>query len=175
MKKTGLLIITLLIFTSCTDNLKTGEGESRSERKVRKQAVSIAEDYAMNQLNTTNKKVTKIGIITISNEQKMYAINPSKILIGKIDDDNQNDAIVSLDTYNLHYQTTSEHLILIQTDGKLKLNRVIESDMSILGLKDRVITAEIHTHSRNSPLFNCSSCKEVVNYQFRSGDLIKIE
>jgi hypothetical protein len=47
--------------------------------------------------------------------------------------------------------------------------------MKILGIKDGVITAEIYTKSRNSPLANCSLCKEVVKYRFKSGDLIKTE
>jgi hypothetical protein len=47
--------------------------------------------------------------------------------------------------------------------------------MKILSIKDRVITAEIYTKSRNSPLANCSLCKEVVKYRFKSGELVKTE
>jgi hypothetical protein len=55
------------------------------------------------------------------------------------------------------------------------LSRVIESDMKILGIKNRIITAEILTKSRNSPLRDCDACKEVVKFQFRMGDLIRME
>jgi hypothetical protein len=43
--------------------------------------------------------------------------------------------------------------------------------MKILQLKGRVITAEITTKSRNSPLRDCSACKEIVKYRFRNGEL----
>ena len=54
-------------------------------------------------------------------------------------------------------------------------DRVIESDMTIISIKDRVITAEVRTKSRNSPLRDCNACKEVVKYRFRTGDLVKVE
>jgi hypothetical protein len=85
------------------------------------------------------------------------------------------DAIISISGFKGQFQEMPENMILIKTDGKFILNRVIESDMKILGIKDRIITAEILTRSRNSPLRDCQVCKEVVKYQFKTGDLIRIE
>jgi hypothetical protein len=64
---------------------------------------------------------------------------------------------------------------MIEKDGKLMLVRVMESDMRVLTIKDGIITADVPEHSRNNPLFDCSSCWEVVRYRFRNGDLVKIE
>jgi hypothetical protein len=47
--------------------------------------------------------------------------------------------------------------------------------MRIISLKDMIITADVPEHSRNTPLFNCPSCWEVVKYQFKMGEFVKVE
>jgi hypothetical protein len=169
----SLIFISSLI--SCTNNPGPGVTRSSSKETIRNEAISIAVDYASNQLKDAKKTVTSGGLITISDKQRMFVINPKLILFGDINSDSIPDAIVSLDTFLGQYQTDSEHLILINTNGSLALNRVIESNMKVLEIKNGVILADVPTHSRNSPLFNCQACREVVKYQFLKGDLVKIE
>jgi hypothetical protein len=174
MRTYFFLFILAGFLTACTHNPGTSRIDNPSEKKIRKQVIMIAENYAMNQLKEAKKTVAEDGIITIGDNQKSYVIDPSRIFVGLVDDDSNKDAIVSIDSYNGQYLVLTEHLILIKTDGKFMLIKVIESDMKILGIKDRVITAEISTHSRNSPLRDCLACKEVGKYQFRGGDLIRM-
>ncbi|MFA5818929.1 MAG: hypothetical protein WC854_06585 [Bacteroidales bacterium] len=182
MKKSCLIVFLLSSLLSCTRNDKNvGPGNSIAPR-VKRQVMEIAIDYARDKFKESKKTVAKDGIITIGDNQISYVIDhlnyvidPARILVGLIDDDSNKDAIVSIASYKGQYLVLTEHLILIKTDGKFMLNRVIESDMKIMGIKERVITAEISTHSPDSPLYNCSSCKEIVNYQFRGGDLIRME
>jgi hypothetical protein len=47
--------------------------------------------------------------------------------------------------------------------------------MRIISLKDRIITADVPEHSRNTPLFNCPSCWEVVKFHYKMGELVKVE
>jgi hypothetical protein len=68
-----------------------------------------------------------------------------------------------------------EHLIIIRIKRKMIMQRSIESDMKILTLNDRIITAEVPTHSRNSPLFYCPECREVVKFRYVAGELVKVE
>ncbi len=174
MRNAVFFFLALSFITSCSNGNKSLPGDS-SIKKIKIQAVSIAETYANGQLKGAKKSISKDGIITIGDNQKTYVIDPAKILVALIDDDSNKDAIVPIDCFRGQYLVLTENLILIKTDGKLMLTRAIESDMKILGIKDRVIPAEIHTRPRNSPLYNCSACKEVVKYQFRGGDLIKME
>ena len=182
MKKSCFVISLLLFLVSCTRNDKNaGSGNSIASR-VKKEVMEIAINYTMGKFKESKKTVAKNGIITIGDNQISYVIDhlnyvidPARILIGLIDDDSNKDAIVSIASYKGQYLDLTEHLILIKTDGKFMLNRVIESDMKIMGIKERVITAEISTHSPDSPLYNCSVCKEIVKYQFRRGDLIRME
>jgi hypothetical protein len=160
-----------LLTASCSQNSGSIFSGKSSDEKIRKQALSIAEDYVSNQLKNPKRNVSKDGIVVLSDSLKAYVISPAKIYTGLIDDDSKKDAIVSLDCFVNQYQVKSEHLIMLNSDGELRFNRGIESDMRVIEIKDRLITAEIHTHARNTPLFNCSACLEVVKYKFSNGDL----
>jgi len=168
-----LLMICLL--PSCSQDTGSGKLSPFKEKKIRSQVLAVTEEYIMNQLKDAKKKTSSDGFVMIGDTLKTYVIAPSNIFIGLIDDDSKEDAIVSLDCFAKGYQITSEHLILINTDGKIKLNRAIESDMKVIEIKDRLITVNIPEHTRNSPLFRCSSCQEVVKCKFRNGDLVKTE
>lgn len=137
--------------------------------------IAVAEEFIFSQLDSAKKEKSDDGIITIGNRTKTYVINPAKIYTGFINDDKEEDAIITLDTFTSQYQTISEQLIIISSGGKPLLNGTIESDMRILAVKDGIIVAEVPEHSRNSPLFNCPSCREVVSYRFINGELTRIE
>jgi hypothetical protein len=175
MKKSFFILSFLPLLLSCAHNDNKAKDGNSVAKSVKKEVIKLATKYVQGKFKESKETVAKDGIITIGDNQSNYVIDPSMIYSGLIDDDSKEDAIVSIDYYHGQYLVMTEHLILINTDGKLMLNRVIESNMKILGIKDRVIIAEIYTKSRNSPLGNCSLCKEVVKYRFKVGDLIKIQ
>jgi hypothetical protein len=174
--KTYYLLIFLIVFVAaCSHNSGTDRPDKTSEKKIRKQVSAVAEKYIMSQLREPEKTVSKNGLITIGDEQKRYIIEPPKIFTGLIDDDLKKDAIISVSTFQGQFQTVSEQLIILRSEDGFKLARALESDMRIISLKDRIITADVPEHSRNAPLFNCPSCWEVVKYQFKMGELVKVE
>jgi hypothetical protein len=181
MKKSVIMILSFIFVLSCTNNNK----KTVPVNSVKKEALNLAVKYAAGKFREAKETVGKDGTVTITDNQinyivtednrLKYIVDPDKITTGLIDDDNNDDAIVTIFSFRGQYDQMPESLILLKTDGNLVLSRAIESDMKILGIKNRVITAEVYTHSRNSPLHDCSVCKEVVKYQFRMGDLIRIE
>jgi hypothetical protein len=175
MKLLSLLFIIICLLPCCTQNSGAGKIKSSTEKKIRTKAIVVAEEYIMNQVKDAKKNISADGYIMIGDSIKAFVISPSNIYVGLIDDDSKPDAIVSLDCFVKGYQVTSEHLIMINSDGKIKLNRAIESNMKVIEIKDKLITVNIPEHARNSPLFNCSSCQEVVKYKFLNGDLVKTE
>jgi hypothetical protein len=175
MRTYHLLLFLSVLLPGCSQNSGSGTADNTSDRKIRKQIIPVAEKYIMSQLPDAKKTISGNGIITISNDQKRYVLEPSKIFTGLIDDDKEKDVLVSLVTYQGQYQTVSEQLIILKTGKDFVLSLVMESDMRVISLKDRIITADVPEHSRNTPLFNCPSCWEVVKYQFRNGELVKIE
>ncbi len=166
MRLFTFLVILTLFLAACDNN---------TDKTIRKDVLSIAEDYATGNLNDTTKIVMDNGLMIIGNDSKLYIIDPGNILTGRIDTDKEEDAIISLFPYQRNIQVTTEHLFIINTSGKLTLIRTLESDMKILNIENGIITAEIPEHSRNSPLFDCPSCWEVVKYRFINGELERID
>ncbi len=179
MKPFFYSILLLSIVISCKNN------GTNSESELKKQAIEIAVKYVMEKFEEPIQSIDNDGIITINErhvnfiikdtKQINYVINPSKIAFGLIDEDSNKDAIVTISSFTGNYLELPEHLFLINSEGKLILSRVIESYMKIMGIDNMVITAEVPTRSPNSPLRDCSVCKEIVKYKFQTGDLIKID
>lgn len=160
------IFILILFLASCDNN---------TENKIREEVLAIAEEYVRGNLSDTTKRVMDNGIMIIGNEQKMYVIDPGNIYAGLIDEDKLEDAIISLYPFQGNIEVTTEHLVIINNTGRLTLIRTLESDMKIIAIEDRIITAEIPEHSRNNPLFTCPSCWEVVKYRFVNGELERID
>jgi hypothetical protein len=160
------MILAVLVFSqSCST------GDERKTREIMK----IAVDYASGQVSTPERKTGQNGIMIVGNEEKCYIVDTAAIFTGLIDDDEKEDAIISVTSYQNRFLGPTEHLFIMNINNKLMMLKSFESDMKILSLKDRIITAEVPEHGRNSPLFYCPSCREVVRYKFINGDLVKVK
>ncbi len=181
MKKSVLIIITALFLFSCSRN----NNKSSGEKALRDKVLDAATAYVKEKLGDTKETISQNGIITITENKTQfvstednsikYVIKPGNIHTGLIDEDDKEDAIITLNSYKGQYEEAPENLVFLNTGDNLVLGRVIESDMRIIDIKDRLITAEVSTRSRNSPLRDCNSCKEVVKYRFKQGELIESE
>ncbi len=180
MNRPALILIPVFFMLSCNSKDK-----SRSESNIRKEVLEIAVNYVKAKCDSPKETISQNGIVTISedqvqfvsvtNNQERYVIDPEKITTGLINDDPEEDAIITINSYKGQYENMPEHLIMVNNDGKLILSRTVESDMKVLEIKNGLITAEIYTKSRNSPLRDCDACKEVVSYRFSKGDLVIAE
>lgn len=161
-----LSLICLVIVTFCGDH---------SEKRIKEQVITIAENYVRGHLSTSERQTSGEGIVILSDGGKKYYIDPATLFTGLIDDDSREDALITIVSYVGTTLGIIEHLIIIQTDDGLTMQRSYESDMKILDLKDRIITAELPTHPRSSPLYDCPDCREVVRYRYNMGELVKME
>jgi len=174
MKPYYISIIIILVL-GCSQNSGTDRTDNTSKIKIKKQVTAVAEKYIKSQLNDAKRTAMKDGTIIFSNDQKKYVIEPAKIFTGLIDDDQEADALVTLPIYDRQFQTASEQLVILKVGNEFTLAGSIESDMRIISLKDRIITADVPEHSRNNPLFNCESCWEVVRLKYIMGEFVKAE
>jgi hypothetical protein len=174
MQHKSIITLIVLISLSCQQNTTPKKVENPVD-KIRKEAVSIAEDYAQKQLKNGKITTAANGFVTIKDSLKSYIFDPSRIVTGFIDSDSLDDAIVTITSFSGQDIDLVEHLILLNTNGNLMLIRSFEADMKILRLSNRILTVEVHTKPRTSPLYNCSACRAIINYKFKDGDLVKME
>lgn len=175
MRAPFFIILLAGILSACSQHSGTKRSDKASENGLTRQALDLAENYVRSQLKDAHRIVTGGGVITWSDRQNGFVIDPRLIFQGPVDEDTIQDVIISVAAFEGQSQVVTRHLILMSTNGKLLLAQVVESDMEILFIKNGVITADVPTHSRTSPLFNCSECRDVVNYRLQGGELVKIE
>jgi hypothetical protein len=135
----------------------------------------IAEKYVTGQLKNPEKKDLGNGVMEFSDENRRYIIDPSVIRTGFIDADRTEDAIITIYTFSGQFQTVSEQLVLIKSGSNFLIAGTFESDMKIISVDDGIITADVPEHTRDTPLFNCASCWEVVKFRFSQGEFIRTE
>jgi len=175
MNISGSIVFFIFLLLSCSENEnKVREGNHVSSG-TRKKVIESAINYAREQFQDANRSVLDNGFIRIGDDQVYYLIDPAEILTGLIDDDPNEDAIVTITSYRGNFLIKTIHLILIKIDGKFVIRKEIEENMKIIKISDGIIFAEISTYPPDSPSYNCQVCKEIVKYRFSKGNLIKAQ
>jgi hypothetical protein len=166
-------IATLL--TACTQNSGSDKTNIKSEQKIRKQATAIAENFVKEKLIAPAKNVTNTGLIIYSEGDTKCLVDPSFIIVGKIDEDYHKDALVTIFTFYGQRLPVKEHLILLNKNGKLTISKELVGEMKFLSISDRTIFIEFSHVAPDSPFAGCQICKEVRKYKFVAGDTVRIK
>ena len=147
----------------------------KREKAFKRKLIEVAKEYISRQLRNPETHVLNDSTVMLGDSTRRYFIQPSQVHAGLIDDDDRMDGIVSVTSMSRTGGVMNEHLIILDTGGKLMMVRSVESDMKILSIRDRIITADLPTHPANNPLHNCPVCIVAVRYRFRNGDLEKTD
>jgi hypothetical protein len=140
MKNLILLLIVLSAVLSCRNSDKA---LIRQDKKISRQAVAVAEDYAKGQLKNASRSVTEQGIIVLSDSLSKILIDQSKIVTGDFEGDTLTDAIVPIYIFRGQGQDITINLFLVNNEGRLMTVRALEDDMKVLSVMKRVIYIEM--------------------------------
>jgi hypothetical protein len=168
-KTTFLVLISpviIILAIACSGSKKTA--------RIKQNLLDVAVGYASAQLNNPEMRTLNDSTVMVGDTSRRYFIQPSQIFAGLINEDDKTDGIVTVTSMVKTGGVTVEHLIILNVNDKYLMIRSVESEMKILSVKDRVITAQVATHPPTNPLHNCPVCVEVVRYRFVNGDLEKI-
>ncbi len=166
--------ITFIVITgllaACTQSSSTRQGG-----KITEEVVSSVEGYLKNKLKDPHISVDSDGMISVSDVESGFGFNPSKIILGEIDENAGTDAIVPMYVFRGRSFMGFEHLILIHSGETFVVVKTMNNILNVIEIKDRKIIAEVSTVSPDSPGFGCDQCREVVQYRYRDGDLERVE
>lgn len=151
-----------------------------SKPGIAQAATEMAVDFETAKFSNPNVEKSADGKVTISEKgvslltmPEKFIISPQEVFTGDLNGDGEPDAIVSVAVLKRDFPEATEHIVFTSSEGRLALNRTLESNMKIFTVKNGIITAEVHTHPPSSPLYNCNSCKEVVKFRFENGEFIR--
>ena len=168
----------ILLFITCLGScmqVKEDPAGDRADRKIKKQVIKVAEAYVRKKIEKGKKSVSKDGLIVFSVNDTKCLIDPSRIMTGEIDEDPVKDAIVPLYYFRDQTLLSTEHVILLNKDGRYLIAKVLVFEMKLLAIKNREIIIETSKIASDSPYFGCEICKEVVKYKFVDGDTVRIK
>jgi hypothetical protein len=175
MKKNYFLVFILPVLFSCTgNNINTGPGTLINSR-IKKQVMGIAVNYAREKCKDAKQTVLNDGTVKVSDNQITYLIDPATIVTGLIDNDSDEDAIITITCYKGKFQVNPVHLILIKTGRKFRITGMVDTVMKIIRIQDKIIYAEISKYPPDAPAFGCAVCKEVVKYRYMDGTIARTE
>jgi hypothetical protein len=169
MKK---IIILLLIFSAALSCRNKDNSHSRYDKKITRQVVAAAEDYAYGHLKDPSRSVTDQGIIVLSDSALRILIDPSKIVTGDFEGDTLNDAIIPLYIFRGQTQDITINLFLVNNEGKLMTVRALEENMKVLSVMKRVIYIEMPVKDTLSRSQGIMGKTEVIEYIF-TGDSLR--
>jgi hypothetical protein len=175
MRPYFIIIILVCFLGSCTQNNSTSQLGNKTFEKTREEVIRSVENYLMEKLKDPRVSVDEFNMICISDSAAGYQINQSKIVIGKIDEDKVDDAVVPV--YALRGQSVMEydHLVVLNSSGTYKVVKTMKDVFNIHAIRNRKIFAEVSTVSPDSPGFGCEECKEVVKYKYMAGELVRAD
>lgn len=169
MKKIICLLLILSAALSCRNNHSSPD---RQDRKIAKQVVAAAEEYAMGHLKDASRSVTDQGIIVLSDSTERILIDPSKIVTGDFEGDTLKDAIIPIYFFRGQNQDITINLFLINNEGKLMTVRAIEDNMKVLSVMKKVIYIELPSVSPDEKNNGAGGKTEVKEFVF-TGDSLR--
>ena len=173
MKK--LMYFSAILFAgfACTSHQQKTNSESEFE-VTSKKILETTENYLSGKLANPTISTEPDGVIDIKSPGMLFTVNPYDINIGKLDEDNTDDALVTYTVSPEGEPKYQKHLIILDRDG-YKVVKDFRLEFKVMQIANRRVFAERPKISNDSPAHNCSHCKENVQYQLAGDSLVQVK
>ena len=139
-----------------------------------KKILETTESYLSGQLANPSIGTEPNGIIDIKSPGMLFQVNPYDINIGKLDEDNTDDALVTYTVAPEGVPKYQKHLIILDRDG-YKVVKDFRLEFKVMQIANRRVFAERPKISNDSPAHDCSHCKENVQYRLAGDSLVQVK
>lgn len=133
--------------------------------------IETTKSYLSSQLKNPVITVGR-SVINIRGDGMQFIVTTRDIMIGQIDEDNTQDAIVSYLAIPAGKMNYRKHLLMLNK-GEMKVVRDFASDMKVMQISNRTVWAEVPKYGTNSPLHTCNKCTDNVKYKL-VGDSLQL-
>lgn len=169
MKYFALITLIFILIISCIGC------DKEVSVSLRNGALEVASRFAASKMDSSTVITDNNGVVSVGDELVRYVIDPRNVFYTEIDDNPGKDILVTIDSLHDPYLMPAWHIMLKKQGKQLETVTVLRSDMRVLEINKGIISAEIPTHSPNSPLYYCSECRDTVQYRILNGQIISPE
>ncbi len=120
-------------------------------------------------LQPTNK--TEDLFLIKTEDSSTYICKKKNILLGDLNADKFEDAIVSYQVVDKENTIRYYHLVFINKSGELIPLKVIEKEMQVKQITNGIVIAEHSKIASDSPNYGCNLCKETIKLKLNGDSL----
>jgi len=154
---------------------KVDPSSPKAIQKIKKQAAEIAENFVKEKLKDPSKNTTNTSLVVYTSGDTRCLVDPAYFVVGEIDEDNTNDAIVTIFTMEGQRLPLKEHLLMLNKNGKLSISKIFTGELKFLKIEGRKIFIETSHIAPDSPFSECQLCKEIHQYKYVAGDTVRVQ
>jgi hypothetical protein len=165
-------IMVVLTLSSCNGKWPNSLSRKNHGKITKAQVTRVVEDYFMHKFKNPVKGENE-GLVRIQGDQEICLFKQDKIFIGKLDEDDTDDAIVTVGYQKTGSQAYDRHLILTNRDS-LKVVRDFALPIDIQLISKRTVITTMDTSPREMNAGKCPSCRFLVDFKLQGDSLVRI-
>jgi hypothetical protein len=166
------VIIFLIILSSC-------KFQRSEDIKLQSSGVENTLRYVKNMLGIKYKshqiEEDQLGNVYVRFESTVAVIKKADVFLGKLNDDELQDAVVSYVVVKGNILLSTNHLILLAKNDSFQLCKEIRKEMKVQKIENKILFTEQSKITYDSPNYGCQSCKFIVKYKLEGDTLIAVK
>jgi hypothetical protein len=162
----------IIMLSSCNGNKENAMSSAKPIVKVTKAEVTrVVKDYFKQKFKNPIISENE-GLVRIQGDLELSIFRQDKIFIGKLDNDETLDAVVTYGYQKTGSMAYDRHLILLNTDS-LRIVKDFPAVMKIQEIASKRVIAVIDTAPKQLNAAPCPSCQFLVQLKLQGDSLVR--
>lgn len=164
-------ILIIVIISSCNGKKDNAKSTVQYHAKITKtEVVQVVKDYFKHKFKEPIISENE-GLFRIQGNQEIAIFKEDKIFIGKLDNDDTQDAVVTYGYQKTGSLAYDRHLILLNTDS-LRIVNDFPAAMEIKEIASKRVIALVDTTPKKLDTNPCPSCQFLVQLKLHGDSLV---
>jgi hypothetical protein len=164
--------LVLILLSSCNGKKNNEMSSAKPHIKITKAEVTqVVKNYFKQKFKEPIISETE-SLVRIQGNMEISIFKQDRIFIGKLDNDETEDAVVTYGYQKTGSMAYDRHLILLNKDS-LRVVTDFPAVMKILEISSRRVIAEIDTTPKVFNVSPCPSCLELIKLKLQGDSLVR--
>lgn len=168
----SIFLLFVFLFSSCKGNKENTASSAGSLVKITKtQVTGVVKNYIKQRFKNPIVSENE-GLVRIQGDLELAIFDQNKIFIGKLDNDETPDAVVTYGYQKVGSMAYDRHLVILNSDS-LRVVKDFQAVMKILEINSRRVIAEVDTTPIEINAIPCPSCQAVIHLKLAGDSLVR--